>query len=122
MRLITIILLLSLTACMGRQATPTQSYQYGDEKQSCVDIDKEIDDINAKIAAYPPDSQRNGSNFVLGAVGAVLFWPALFFIDPTEPEKVEIAAYKDRIETLEQVKEDRKCPGYLHHLPKPYKA
>jgi hypothetical protein len=40
----------------------------------------------------------------------VIFFPALFFMDPKSPEKVEIDALRNRNRVLEDIARTKRCP------------
>ena len=46
-----------------------------------------------------PDTKKTGKNVAIGAAG-LIFWPAWFFFDFSDAEKMEIQAYRNRYNHL----------------------
>ena len=57
-------------------------------------------EIDENVKKLLPKSNKTGKNVALGVTGAVIFWPALLFMDFSDAEKLEIEAYKRRYERL----------------------
>ena len=113
MKTIAIIICLSMVGCMGTAPRLVDSYQYGDEKKSCVMLYAEIDSINTKIQEkYSERESKVAGNAVLGVVGALVFFPSLFFMDVKSDELAEINALLDRRQNLFNIMAD-KCPETL---------
>jgi hypothetical protein len=81
-----------LGACAGRDPAPPQPVAMGtDQNLNCPALFAEMTANNTRIAALQSEeSSKRGQNVAAGVVGAVLFWPALFFMDFKD------AAGKDR--------------------------
>ena len=51
----------------------------------------------------------SGTNVALGVVGVILFWPALFFMDLSKADQVELEALRKRYNALGRIAADKKC-------------
>lgn len=103
-------IVLALTACGGRTAMPVASYQYGDEDKPCDTLRAEMAEIETKVAALMPKTQKTGKNVALGVAGAWLIVP-WFFMDFTDSERIEVQAYQDRARTLNAIMVRKQCAG-----------
>ena len=114
-----------VSACggmMSQPANPVQSMQYGDEKKSCRFLQQEVEAVETDIQVKAgKKTNKTVSNVALGAVGLVLFWPALFFMDFSKKEQIEINALERRRASLLRMGIDRACSFALgEDLSKPY--
>ena len=117
------ILLVScfLVSCAGRTAQPVAQYQIGDEKKACEVLKTEIVQIEQGIVAKKQEKEnKEGNNMAVGVVGALLFWPALFALDVSDAEKVELEALRKRHNALVELCQDKKC-GYDIEIIPPFK-
>jgi hypothetical protein len=98
MKSLTILACLALlTACAGRDAKPVAMMSPYDRDLSCEQIEAEIQNNEAKAQQLAEeDNSAHNSNVAIGVVGALLFWPALFALDVSDAERVEIEALHDR--------------------------
>lgn len=113
---------LLLSSCGGREAHPVASTNPSDSVFDCAGITREFDANERQILVTLKErSQAQGKNLVLGATGALIFFPALFFMDPKSPEKVEIDALRNRNKVLEQIARAKKCPAPKTKLADVYK-
>jgi len=96
--------------CAGRTPNPVREYQYGDNTKSCDHLRYEIADVDSdiKLKAGQKDT-ATGKNLLLGVGGAVLFWPALFFMDLSGADKVELEALVKRHNALLRTAADKSC-------------
>ncbi|WP_436033912.1 hypothetical protein [Rhizobium rhizogenes] len=100
-----------LSGCGGREAHPIAATNVGDSGMDCGGISREFEANERQILSTVKErSQAQGKNVILGATGVLLFWPALFFMDPKSPEKVEIDALRNRNQVLSEFGRSRKCP------------
>ena len=110
-RLITMICLIAfLVSCMGAHPRPIESFQYGDNKKNCAELEAEIAEMEAEVLSK--NSQRNtkiGLNVFSIIVGVVLFFPVLFLIDAKSDERVEMEALIKRREILATISADQEC-------------
>ena len=94
---------------MGKTANPVSAYQSHDEDLSCKSILSSMREIDEDVRKLLPKSNKTGKNVALGVTGAVVFWPALLFMDFSNAEKVEIEAYKRRYERLAKLYDEKHC-------------
>jgi hypothetical protein len=62
----------------------------------------------AAVASGQQDKKRTG-DAVVTTVGAIVFWPALFFIDGDGPKAAEVSRLKGEMEAIEQASIQKKC-------------
>ena len=87
---------ISLAGCAGREARPVASTNPTDSAFDCAGIAREFEANERQITSTVKErTDAQGKNIVLGATGVLLFLPALFFMDPKSPEKVEIDALRN---------------------------
>jgi len=100
---------LVLVGCGGREAHPIASTNPADSQFDCAGINREhAANEEQIIATLQERSQAQGKNVILGVAG-VVFLPALFFMDPKSPEKVEIDALRNRNKVLEDIARTKRC-------------
>ncbi|MBM7329373.1 hypothetical protein JS562_40910 [Agrobacterium sp. S2] len=110
-----------LAGCGGREAKPVAITNPTDSAFDCAGISREFAANERQIMATLKErTQAQGKNIVLGAAG-VFFLPALFFMDPKSPEKVEIDALRNRNKVLEDIARTKKCPAPKSQLTEVYK-
>ncbi len=111
MKATTILLaaVLILPGCAGRTANPVMIEQYGDTTKSCTDLKVEIATIESQMSALAPKTSKTAKNVALGVTGAVVFAPALFFMDFKQGEKKEYEAFYQRRARLLAIAEARPC-------------
>jgi hypothetical protein len=94
-----------VTACAGREAAPVASYNAFDSELSCPQIDAEIAANTAKVSHLQKEKENaQAANIAIGAVGMLLFWPALFALDIGDAEDIETRALSDRNNSLAYLK------------------
>ncbi len=115
------IRLLSLSALVftmlaGCASKPTEiQSQYVSPLQhqnhDCDQISSELGRVSRKSAQLHGQLDKTASNDTAQmAVGLVLFWPALFFLEGGDgPEAAEYARLKGEVDALEQVAIQKKC-------------
>lgn len=82
-----------------------------DVSLDCPAVAREFEANERQIVATLQEKDSAvAKNVVLGVTGAVIFLPALFFIDPKSPEKVEIDALRNRNRVLEDIARTKRCP------------
>lgn len=89
-------------------ATYVSPIQYS--SYSCNQIREESARLSSRAAAAAgvQDEQRK-NDAVVTAVGAVVFWPALFFIDGDNQKTAELARLKGEMEAVEQASVQKSC-------------
>ena len=111
-----------LSGCGGREAHPIASTTAGDTGLQCSGINREFAANERQILSTVKErSQAQGKNVILGATGVLLFWPALFFMDPKSPEKIEIDALRNRNQVLTDIARSRRCATPKSQLGELYK-
>ena len=111
-----------LSGCGGREAHPIASTSAGDTGMECSGINREFAANERQILTTVKErSQAQGKNVILGATGVLLFLPALFFMDPKSPEKIEIDALRNRNQVLTDLARSRKCAAPKSQLGELYK-
>ncbi len=111
-----------LAGCGGREAKPIAVTNPTDSAFDCAGISREFAANERQILATLKErSQAQGKNIILGATGALIFFPALFFMDPKSPEKVEIDALRNRNKVLEEIARTKKCAQPKSQLAEVYK-
>jgi hypothetical protein len=89
--------LVFLAACAGRDAKPVAMMNAYDRDLSCEQIQAEIQNNETKARQLvDEESSSRKANIAVGAVGVLLFWPALFALDLSDAERVEINALHQR--------------------------
>lgn len=112
---------IALVGCGGRDAKPIAITNPTDSAFDCAGISREHAANERQILATLKErSQAQGKNIILGATGAILFFPALFFMDPKSPEKVEIDALRNRNRVLEDIARTKTCSVPVSQLTDVY--
>lgn len=112
---------IALAGCGGREAKPVAITNPADSVFDCAGISREFAANERQIMITLKErSQAQGKNIVLGAAG-VFFLPALFFMDPKSPEKVEIDALRNRNKVLEEIARTKRCAQPTSQLTEIYK-
>lgn len=92
---------LVLSACAGRKPNPVQEIQPGDASLTCKQLSNEVRVNNAAILGLIEEKKKKqGANTAAGVAGAVVFFPALFFLDLKGAAGEEARAYQRRNEGL----------------------
>ncbi|NKL63764.1 hypothetical protein ELH27_29080 (plasmid) [Rhizobium leguminosarum] len=113
---------ISLAGCAGREARPVASTNPSDSAFDCAGIAREFEANERQITSTVKErTDAQGKNIVLGATGVLLFLPALFFMDPKSPEKVEIDALRNRNKVLTSIAKSKGCPAPKSQLTELYK-
>lgn len=113
---------LILSSCGGRAAHPVSATNPTDSAFDCAGIEREFSANERQILATIKErSNAQGKNVMLGVTGALLFWPALFFMDPKSPEKLEIDALRNRNKVLSDIARTKKCSPPKSQLAEVYK-
>jgi hypothetical protein len=93
--------LLLMFACAGRDPDPIDEIHDSDARMSCVELRREIDVNSQAVRGLIDEKQdKQTQNVVAGAAGAILFWPALFFMDLKGASAEEARAYQRRNQGL----------------------
>ena len=89
-----------LVGCAGRAARPVMVQQAGDYIKSSEALMSEMMFIQEEINKKIPKTEKTAKNIALGVVGSVVFFPALFFMDLSKAEEIEIEALRQRYNHL----------------------
>jgi hypothetical protein len=103
---------LSLAACASSPEKISAAYvspmQY--DSFSCPQLREEASRVSSRaIQASGAQSSQATSDAVAAGVGAVLFWPSLFFIKGDGATAGEVARLKGEMEAIEQASVRKKC-------------
>jgi hypothetical protein len=111
-----------LAGCGGREAKPIPVTNVADTSLDCPAIAREFEANERQIVVTLQEKDSAvAKNVVLGVTGAVLFFPALFFMDPKSPEKVEIDALRNRNRVLEDIARTKRCPPLQTKIAEVYR-
>lgn len=92
---------LVLSACAGRSPNPVSEVQDGDATLSCRELAQEVQVNNRAILGLMGEKRANeGRNVAAGVAGAIVFFPALFFMNVKGAAGEEARAYQRRNEGL----------------------
>ena len=103
---------LSVTGCatkgtdFGASYVPNSVYEGASCKQLALDI-VEMQEQAGKLSGQLDTAA--GKDAALVAVGAILFWPALFFVGGDKGKEAELARLKGSHETMTKVYRTKKC-------------
>jgi hypothetical protein len=111
-----------LAGCGGREARHFAVTNPNDSVMDCAGISREWaaneDLIGATAKTH---SNKVGANVAAVAVGAIIFLPALFFMDLKGAEKAELIALRARQKNLEIMNGQKKCKPLTSNLGEFYK-
>ena len=111
-----------LAGCGGREAKPISVTNHTDSSLDCASVEREFNANERQIISTAEERQNaQAKNAILTATGVVLFFPALFFIDPKSPERVEIDALRNRNNVLVDLAKSKKCRVPASQLAELYK-
>lgn len=101
---------LVLAGCAGREANPVQVIQPGDAQLSCKELRQEISISQQQMQRLLSDQKDvQGKNTAAAVAGAVVFFPALFFLNLKGAAREEAKALQDRIKGLAERHNNRSC-------------
>jgi len=115
-----------LSACASNpdkiQSTYVSPIQYSD--YSCKQVSLEMANVSRRVSELygSLDKEASADNAQM-AVGLILFWPALFFLEGGDgPQASEYARLKGQREALETVAVQKNCdPGMMPKFEPPKK-
>lgn len=106
-----VLVCLLAAACAPRQVTPVQISRSGDDSLGCSQVLAEYEgNQNAAIALVGEKRVTTKQNYAAGTVGILLVWPALFALDLSQAEQVQIRSLQDRNANLERIATAQGCP------------
>ena len=96
-----VAVVLFLAGCAGRQANPVVAIQSGDDRLTCEQIVTTLKLNTSEVKGLMAESSgTTGKNVAAGVVGAVIFFPMLFFMDTKNAAGDEARALVRRNEVL----------------------
>lgn len=102
--------ILLMSGCAGRQAYPVQISQNGDYNKSCDNLRRDLTDLQYQVRQKSGQTSSGDSkDTVLLATGVLLFWPALFFMDLSNADRVELEAMQSRYNHLTNIYNSKNC-------------
>ena len=108
--LLVCIMLMVSCGCGGRTAYPIQQVQSGDYNMNCSSIRMSMSNIYSQIQSKKGVVSKNSNtNTAEFAVGMLLFWPALFFMDLSEADRTELKALESRYNHLQRIYSSKGC-------------
>lgn len=109
-RAVALCLALSLSACAGREAVTVAEFTRQDDQLTCSELDREIGRNNDAMRSRVVEGHdRQGRNIMIGAVGILLFWPALAALDLKDAPGKELEALDVRNKALVRYADQRAC-------------
>jgi len=80
------------------------------ENYSCKQLGEELNRINHRVNVISGEQDKTATkDVVVGAVGAIVFWPALFLLAAGDDQKEEISRLKGEYEAIRNVSIRKKC-------------
>ncbi len=114
------LLIFALSGCA--QSTHKIPAQYVSPLQyegySCKKLQGEMQSVSRRMAEVggQVDQTASGDNAQM-AIGMVLFWPALFFLDGDTPQAAEYGRLKGEFQALESAAIQKDCGFKIEPLP-----
>lgn len=114
MRQVTCVILIMVVlfsqGCGGRNAYPVQVTQPHDHNLSCNQLESELSRIVHEVNIKTGNkSSGDTKDVALAITGLVLFWPALFFMDLKNADKIELQALQSRHSYLLNIYRNKNC-------------
>ena len=98
---ICILVSVLVAGCAGREASPIKTVQSRDSSMTCAKIQAEIQGNGAEVRSLSREKDDSvNMNVAIGVAATVFFWPALFAMDTSDAEDIEIKAFQQRIDHL----------------------
>ncbi len=89
--------IIALNGCAGREANPVAEVQSRDSVMSCRELAVEMQVNNKAIMGLVEQRDKTqNNNAVAVGIGAIVFFPALFFMNLNGADKAEALAYQRR--------------------------
>jgi len=99
-----------LAGCAGREPAPVSAYLPDDAQLTCQSIDTEIRGNNDAIRTrVNEDAEVQNKNIVVGAAGALLFFPIALAMDFKGAAMTEASAFEQRNRTLAGLAAHNRC-------------
>lgn len=111
--------IIALNGCAGRKANPVAEVQARDTVMSCRELIVEMKVNNDAIVGLVEQRDKTkNNNAVAVGVGAIIFFPALFFMNLKGADKAEALAYQRRNAGLASRYKAKGCKPDLVMKPK----
>jgi len=91
---------LVLSGCAGRKPNPVAEIQPGDASLTCQQLRSEVQVNNQAIFGLIGEKKKSQGGNIVAGVGAVIFLPALFFMNVKGAAGDEARAYQRRNQGL----------------------
>jgi hypothetical protein len=106
-----LIFSVTLSGCGGRDANPVSVTHHTDRTLDCASVAREFKANERQIVKLIEERNSDTTkNIIAGRVGATIFFPALFFMDLGNEEKVEIVALRNCNKVLSDIARSKGCP------------
>ena len=111
MRVGKFIFFIVITACTVRESNPVAISQPGDSRLSCAQIRSQVTQNNSIVEslAEKDRSIKLQNDFALGL--SILVLPAVFAVDGSKVEQIELRALVDRNKNLKRIFGNKSCPA-----------
>ena len=114
--------IVAVSACAGREPHPIAATNATDSQFDCAGLSREFAANERSVIAIGKEKAgANARNIAFGVTGVVLFWPALFLMDPKSPQRVEIDALHNRNLVVADIARTKGCPLPKSQLDEYYK-
>ncbi|CAN7613441.1 hypothetical protein LJR231_004610 [Phyllobacterium sp. LjRoot231] len=114
--------IVAVSACAGREPHPIAATNATDSQFDCAGLSREFAaNERSVIAINKEKSGADAKNIAFGVTGVILFWPALFLMDPKSPERVEIDALRNRNLVVTDIARTKGCSLPKSQLDEYYK-
>lgn len=111
--------IIALNGCAGRAANPVAAIQPNDSRLSCKELVLEININNTSISNLMGEQKRKANNNAVAVgVGAIVFFPALFFMNLKGADKAEALAFQRRNKGLAERHKAKRCKPALQEVTK----
>lgn len=105
-----ILVFFIFTSCMSRTPVLTETYMPIDNSKSCEILRGEIRKIEKEMQAkLVRKKKKTYTNVALGVAGALVFFPALFFMDLSDADRAEYESLRKRHDFLISLCVQKKC-------------
>ena len=99
-----------VAACGHKPSNPVAISQPGDTALTCQQIESQMTaNRHAANTLAGLDSDREATNTAAMVASAVVFWPAVFAIDLSNTEQIEMRALQDRNQNLARMHGKKQC-------------
>lgn len=114
MTLVCVLIVLATTGCATASKDISAAYASPMQYQNfdCSQISAESARVRSRVSEVGGRLDQASSNdAAITTAGAILFWPALFFLGGTKQQEAEYARLRGEYDALQQVAISKKCAG-----------